>query len=341
MSEKIALIDLDFVKYSIASVGEERYVDVIHKSTKKKREFSTKTEFYGRNTQGGWLSELNEKRSNKGLSTYDPDEFEIIQKQRVTEPLEFILYSAKTMIESVLKKSEATSYEYFIGKGNSFRTNISTLLEYKGNRKDLLKPLLLDDVNDYLTDKFDANIVTNLEADDALVIRCIELLEQGKDAFIIGVDKDYKGCPVKFFNANNPEEGVRDCRGFGELWIDESKKNKKVDGYGRLFKYFQICSQDLSDNYKANAHSDVRWGEMSAHKALKDCESDQGAYGVMVDIFNKLYPESKKIKTWSGDEIEIDALYCLDECFRMAHLLEKPDEYHNILTYMKSLGVKT
>ena len=338
--EKIAIIDLDYPKYSVASVGEERYVEVTHEQSGRTREFKTKTEFYGHNTQGGWLADLNKKRQERGFEPFDPEGFTIVQKQRVSEPLANVLHSAKNLVESALKATGATSYEAYLGKGTSFRHGIAKMQEYKGKRKDELKPLQLDEVTNYLQKKFRGEVVTHLEADDKIVMRCKELLDQGKDAFIIGEDKDYRGAPVKFYDANRPQEGIIDCRCFGELWLDDNLKSKPVLGKGRLFKYFQICFEDSVDCYKANKQSKVKWGKMSAYKALKDCKDDKEAWQVLVDVYKKLYPEPVTFESWDGNTYTYSWLDCLQEITTCADMLESEGNYLDVKETLDRLDVE-
>lgn len=305
-----AHVDLDFVKYGAAGVGERRYIIATHKASGRSKEFDNRTAFWGRGKKrdGGWLGELNANRD----SPFTWDEFEIEDKQEITEPVKNILHSAKLMVESAIVASKANGYKAYIGKGESFRVELSTLLKYKGNRDLLVKPLLLDEVMEYLTKKFKPEIVTHLEVDDAVVMATWNK----PDHFIIGVDKDYRSGGTRFFDVNSQDEGIIDCTGFGKLW----DTGKKITGCGRLFKYFQIITQDDSDNYKANCFSDVRWADKSAYKVLVDCQDDKQAVQVLVDTFRKLYPEPKIVQGWRGEDIMLDWHYVMQEMFNMAHL---------------------
>lgn len=328
-----AVIDLDFVKYAIASVGEERSIIVTHLPTGRQKQFDTRTSFYGHHAKkaGGWLAETNKVRVEKGLNTFAVDEFTIEDKQTISEPIENILYSAKQMVEAGLKASGATSYTAYTGKGDSFRKELSTLLEYKGQRKDMLKPLQLDEVTTFLNRKYSAEVVVGIETDDAVTMDTYA----DKDSFILGIDKDYYGAETRFFNVNRPEEGIVDCSGFGSLWED----GKKVRGRGRMFKYFQVLSQDDSDNYAANCMSEKKWADKSAFKALKDCKDDKEAFVALKESFQILYPKPKIVTGWRGDEIEIDWLYVLQECFNMAHMQRWKDDKVCVQSVMKKMGI--
>jgi len=230
-----AVIDLDFVKYAIASVGEDRTIEVTHVPSGKKKVFKTRTEFYGHHAKkaGGWLAEVNKDRIERNLAPFTVDEFSIEDKQNISEPIENILHSAKQMVDSALKQSGATSYVAYSGSGDSFRVEASTLLKYKGNRDNMMRPLQLDEVTRYLNNKYSAQIITGIEVDDKVTMDTYK----DKQSFILGVDKDYYSAGTRFFNTNKPEEGIVDCSGFGSLWEDDKKK---IRGAGRLFKYCQV-----------------------------------------------------------------------------------------------------
>ena len=325
-----AHVDLDFVKYGAASVGERRYIIATHKASGRSKEFNNRTEFWGRGKKkdSGWLGEVNANRD----SPFTWDEFEIEDRQEISEPIENILHSAKLMVESAISASKADGYKTYVGKGESFRVELSTLLKYKGNRDLLIKPLLLDDVMEYLTKKFKPEVITNLEVDDAVVMATWKKPEH----FIIGVDKDYRSGGTKFFDVNSQDEGIIDCAGFGKLW----DTGKKITGRGRLFKYFQIITQDDSDNYKANCFSEIRWADKSAFKVLSECQDDKQAVQVMVDTFKCLYPEPKIVQGWREEGIMIDWHYVMQEMFNMAHLHRWKDDFINVDKLIDKLGVK-
>lgn len=336
MGRITAHFDLDLVKYGVASVGEERYIQVIHKESGREREFNTRTEFWGHHAKkaGGWLAQENEEREKQGKQPFLPEDFEIVDKQRLKgEPISHILNSAKVQVESIVKASGADRVQFYIGEGESFRTELSTILKYKGNRE-AAKPLLLDEVVEYLKKKYSPEVVTHLECDDR-----VNMEAYGKsNHFCIVVDKDGYGAGSKMFNPMYPEEGIVETNGFGKLWLEGSKK--KIRGIGRKFKLWQITSLDESDNYRANCASNVKWAGMSAYKALVDCKDDKELFQSAYDVFKKLYPEPKIITGWRGDEFEIDALYVFQECFNMGHMLRWEGDRVVVKDVLDKLGVE-
>lgn len=331
MTKRVAHFDLDLVKYAVASVGEKREVRVIHKKSGRTKIVNTRTEWYGHHLKkdGGELAKINEGRT----SPFSWDEFEYEDIQTQKEPIANILHSAKMLVEKAVKDSGADDVCFYIGKGESFRVGHSTILEYKGNRKDALRPILIDDVVEYLTRKYKPRVVEGYEVDDMVVME-----SYGKDNhFIIGEDKDYYGTGSNFFNLNKAEEGIVNTKGLGRLWLDEKGK---VRGVGMMFKLLQACSNDTSDNYAANCASSTRWGEKSAYNRLVKATTPKEAFQIASEIFKHLYPEPKVITGWRGDEFEVDWLYAFQECIDMCHLHRWQDDFINLREVFERLKLE-
>lgn len=328
---KHAVVDLDAYKYAAAYVGEKKSIRVTHKTEDWSAEHKSRTAFYGhwKKKAGGWLAEANKERESPWLV----DEFDI-EDISVPEPIENVLHTAKAMVDGILYESGAESYEAYMGKGDSFRVELSTLLKYKGNRDNLVKPYHLDSVTEYLARKYNAEFITELEADDVCVISAYK----DPNKFIIGEDKDYWGCGVNYLDINRMERGIVNCDKVGHLFIDS--KNY-VRGEGRIFLYYQMLSEDEVDNYKANCFSDMPWGSKSAYEALVNCTTDKECWQVLVDCFRKMYPEEKVITGWRGDEIKIDHMYVLQEMFNMAHMKRTYTEpLTDIRAVLDRMGIK-
>ena len=327
MSRDKAIIDLDFIKYKVACIGQVNTIMVRH-PTGLVKEFNTRTEFYGHyiKKDKGWLSRYNEDSGKELLA----DEFEIEDKvERI--PIENVFKAADITFKRALSQLGTSNYKAFLGEGDSFRVELSTLMKYKGNRDGVVKPLAMEEVVEYLHKKYKPEVVSGIEADDAVVMECYKQPSN----VIVGVDKDYYGQPSRFMNFDRPEEGVYNCNCFGKLWKD----GKKWRGYGRQFLYFQIISQDTVDNYKASKFSDIKWGEASAHKALVGCKNDKEALQVVKEVYQKLFPEPKTVTGWRGDELEIDWKYVLNENYKMAAMKRYEGDNSCIFDAMSKVGV--
>lgn len=310
---------MDLYKYQASHVGEKKSVIVTHRATGREREFNNRTEFWGHHSKkaGGWLAERNEGKT----SPFTIDEFDI--EDKVTpEPVEFVLHTARLMVEGDIEASGAKSYKAFVGEGSSFRLGRSTIVKYKDRTAP--KPYHLDAVTEYLVKKYKAEIITDIEADDMCVIECFNK----PNNFILGEDKDYWGTPANVWDRNQQHRGIVNCDKLGHLFLDDKGK---VRGEGRMFFYYQVCSGDDVDTYWANSASDTKWGDKSAFKILKDCTTDAEALKATIACYKNLYPEPKVVKGWRGEDIEVDWKYCLEENASLARMLTSMSDTRNFL----------
>lgn len=328
------IFDFDAQKYTIASACEKRSIQVVHTKTGKKKEFDNRTAFYGnwRKKDGGWLAEVNLERQMDNKRPFLLEEFEITDVQ-TPEPLEFCLSSVKNQIKNIVEHLDAPSYYGYLGKGDSWRTEASTLVKYKGSREKLLKPIHLEEVEKYLITNHNATIIRGLEADDKCVIDCTE----NPDKILIGIDKDYRGCNLTMYTHDGENTVPETFSGFGKLYINDKKA---IKGYGYLWWLFQVMYGDDSDEYWANSATTTKWGEKSAYKLLADCKNEKEAWEAVIKGYKKLYPEPKMFTGWRGDEFEIDWRYVLNENCVMSRMMTSEDYKFNLDEELDKYGVK-
>lgn len=319
--------DYDYIKYSVGSVSEKRTINVTNATLGVEQTFKTRTEFFGHHAKkaGGWLAEFNKGRE----FSYDAEEFTILDIQ-TADPLENCLNMVNTHIQGVINKTQATSYYGYIGKGDSWRVEASTILRYKGARANALKPLHLANIEEYLVKHHGAQFVTHYEADDIVVMDCTK----DPELVLVGVDKDYNSCSLNLFNPDKMQEPIK-ISGLGSLYLDD----KKVRGTGRMFLYHQVLSGDASDGYYANSASEIKWADKSSYSLLSKCSDDKLALQAVVEGYKKLYPAPKEIMGWRGDKITVDFMYVMQENFTMAHMLRHKNDFINVPELLDKLGV--
>lgn len=308
----LAIYDADYIAFAAASLAEEKTINVIHKQSGREKEFKTRTEFYGhwRKKNGGWLAEVNKSRE----TPFVVDDFDIIDVQ-TPAPFGMAVNVVNTIIDSVQQRLGLSDKDYygFVGKGKSFREDISTIIKYKGNRESSMRPIHLDAIKQYLVDKKNCEWQSGIEVDDRVVMECYKK----KDRVIVAVDKDSMGTACNVFNPDKMDV-PKDCNVFGKIYIDDQKE---VRGVGRKWFYLQCLYGDDSDNYFANSACDVKWGKKSAYDMLAPCKTDKECWQALVDGYKQLYPEPKTITGWRGDEILIDWKYVIQENVTLAHML--------------------
>lgn len=133
-------------------------------------------------------------------------------------PLEwpFIASRVDRNIESILTRTQATSRTLYLTSDDksNFRIAVASIKPYKGNRPSI-KPFWYEQIRRYLVEEYKAEIVTGMEADDALGIAACRNLGQPDcninplwGPVICSVDKDLDMIPGKHFNELHPERGI-------------------------------------------------------------------------------------------------------------------------------------
>lgn len=340
--------DYDFLLYRAGAKGEERSIKAVHRASGDEYEFSTRTAFYGhwKKKAGGWLAEWNKQAPED--QRRNADEFDIIDIQ-TPEPFENVAHTMKQMIVGITEQTGVKKYYGYTGRGKVFREDVSTVIKYKGNRDDVLRPLHLDNLKDYILKKHNASIVTKIEADDQCTMDThagwYVWKKSGSDkdkVILVYSDKDYRQGAGHLHHADS---NTTHSQGevFGSLWLEynETQKCNEVKGWGRMWLYHQVMYGDDADNYFANsANPEMKWGPIAAYEVLKDAKNDKEAFEALVKGYKTLYPMPKKIVGWRGDEIEVDWLYMLQENFTLAKMLRYPDDRTDVKAVLNKLGVE-
>lgn len=116
--------------------------------------------------------------------------------------LHFALGNTRTTIETIIEGKE--SYRTFLtGQGN-FREGIATLLPYKGNRDPTHKPKYYAEIKKYLIERWNAEVIEGMEADDALGIA--QWAARDKSTVICSIDKDLNMIPGWHYNIRTKEQ---------------------------------------------------------------------------------------------------------------------------------------
>lgn len=124
-----------------------------------------------------------------------------------------------TIVRKILTGSKATHHLGFLTEGKTnFRIKVAKTLPYKGQRKtNSDKPKFYDEIRDYLQKHFGFQLMSGVEADDALVIASEYFKSDNRVTTIIATkDKDLWQYPGLHYNMNTksmmtitPEESHR------------------------------------------------------------------------------------------------------------------------------------
>jgi DNA polymerase-1 len=178
---------------------------------------------------------------------------DVFYRHVLDEPSHFF-HSAKRMIETQLKKindkfgQDVKPVVLMDGDGN-FRNRIATIRPYKGNRTNASKPLMYNDIKQYLLDNWDAEMIYDQETDDEMAIR--QTQAKGK-TIIVAVDKDMLQVPGWHLNPNKGFKAVSEREGLERLYV-QCLTGDSVDNIAGCYKVGPkiakaiICRQDIDE----------------------------------------------------------------------------------------------
>jgi DNA polymerase-1 len=126
-----------------------------------------------------------------------------------------------SLITDILDQANADEYKFFISSKDNFRKDVWP--EYKANRKDQRKPLILPALRKFASEELDAICLPNIEADDALGVYSV-------NGVIVSKDKDLLTVPGEHWS---PDKGYFeiDEDTANEFWLTQALTGDATDGY--------------------------------------------------------------------------------------------------------------
>jgi len=205
-----------------------------------------------------------------------------------TLPFSYCMDLIDFRLEGVLEAVGCKEYAMYLTGRDNFRHDIATILPYKGNRKQP-KPWHYENIRQYLTFTYKAQVVDGMEADDIL---SIQQTEMGTDSVIVSRDKDLRtvegwhyGYPLSI----QPEKPLEYITEMGYLTL--SKKRKLSGGGMRLF-YAQCIMGDKVDNIQGLP----RHGDVKAYNILEECENETELYEKTLETYQNYYDDEEKAR---------------------------------------------
>jgi 5'-3' exonuclease len=146
-------------------------------------------------------------------------------------------------------------YLSFLSGENNFRKVINP--EYKANRKDIIKPIYLNDCKQYLIDEFKSIVTDGYEADDALGFN------QTEETVICSIDKDLMMIPGMHYNFVKKE--------YHEV--------SELDGIKQFYR--QMLIGDSVDNIMGIKGI----GKVKAAKLIDPLENEEEMYNLVANLY--------------------------------------------------------
>lgn len=190
-----------------------------------------------------------------------------------TEEVELAQWRIDDLIEKILADVEATSFALYLTASNdstAFRRKVYP--EYKANRKQQ-KPTHYQALREHLVEKWNAEIVSCIEADDALGIN------QTKESIIVSIDKDLdmiQGWHYNFVKEQKyfvfEDQAIynfyRQCltgdtadniKGVQRIGQKKAEKLLGEVGYKTEEELFNIVRETYNDDYEFYVNSECLW----------------------------------------------------------------------------------
>lgn len=180
------------------------------------------------------------------------------KKDKPMESEQFCLATVKSFIHNTVEAVAADEYRIFLTGENNFRIKLAVSKPYKGNRKQE-KPKYYQLIRDYLVEHHHAEIVNDIEADDALG------LAQTEHTILCTIDKDLDMIEGQHYNWNKKK--------YYRVSQDDADK----------FFMIQWLTGDSTDNIGGA----YKIGKVKAEKALAGMTDIGEMYFTVGDIYAK------------------------------------------------------
>lgn len=316
MSKRVLLIDGDQIAYTCAAMAEDRSISVTHLPTGITKSFKTRTDF----------KDLMKKKNKEITADYK------VEDVQEPESVTFCLKVVKQKIAKLQRETEADEVEIFCGDKNNFRLQLPLPLsnkenntgQYKGNRENTLRPILLPDAKVYLQRTLGAKSVDSMEVDDMLSIRAYEELAKGNIPIIASFDKDtYQAQGIYIYNFGLDKPKLYLIPELGSL---KFKAPNTVKGDGIKFLCWQWIVGDNTDNYCSYDLSEKRFGPKTGYNLLDPLTTEKECLEKVIEVFKNRYPKPFEYVAWNGDLIQSDWKHQLEMYFACAWMKRSKDD---------------
>ena len=185
--------------------------------------------------------------------------------------------------------------------------------DYKANRKDAARPLLLQYCREFLASHYRVECWPRLEADDVMGI----LSQSIRNSIIVSVDKDMKTIPCRLFNPGRSNEGVVTIT--------------PTDAF--INHMYQTLTGDSTDGFKGCPGIGPKKATKILREATPELDSPGSVWDQTIDF------ENGKVNVWNAVvnsfvSSELTAEDALMQA-RLAYILRSPGEYNRKTSKLK------
>jgi 5'-3' exonuclease len=196
------------------------------------------------------------------------------------EPLKHALYNVNSMIRFCLKESGTNNYKGFLTSSDKSNFRFSIYPAYKENRKDSRKPYWYKEIREFLVKRWNAEIVSGEEADDACSICQYNYNNLGfdpevKNSIVWSFDKDFNNIPG--WHGNYIKKEI--------YYISEIEALRNF--------YLQILTGDTSDGIPRIKKG---WKKKETEIRLKQANSEDECRRIVIDVLRDTFQEAEEVE---------------------------------------------
>lgn len=346
--ETVVVFDADQTAFTSAASSEKREIRVTSEIHNFDMNFKTRTDFYGRKKKelGGYLYDQNVMREVQGLPLYKKEDF-IIADVQIPSEESHCYHAIKQKIKPLLENLGLTKYICLLGGENNFRLDSPLPQQYKSNREDMLRPVLLEKAREYIKTYHNAKVIDSYEADDA----CRAYAEIGYQHYkkhgwfnyiIVSFDKDQRGFAGLIIDpltrdgklVHNKPMLIDDE--VGEIWLEK----QSVKGYGFKWMCTQCITGDSVDGILPYQPFGITFGSASAYKLLGTCSTKAECLQLVAQQYVDWFSDGVKFVDFKGIHRKFTAGQWLEIIFSLVYMKKSTTDKTTFFSLMKEYGAK-
>lgn len=196
----------------------------------------------------------------------------------------------------------------------SFRYFEAKTRPYKGNRKDVEKPLHYHNIRAYILSEFECVISNGLEADDMLAMH----MTKNPNTILCSIDKDLRQVPGWHYSWSigpRPSIPLYEVDEFGTMELVDKGKSKALKATGIRSLFAQALMGDLVDNIQGIP----KCGPVMAYNILSPCLTELELFLATANKYREVYTLDWKEK--------------LREHMDLVYMIRETDEEGNPVRY--------
>ncbi|AUR87475.1 hypothetical protein NVP1101O_064 [Vibrio phage 1.101.O._10N.261.45.C6] len=365
--------DFDTTLWKACANMENKYIVAKHITEGWEEEFKNVTTFRGMGKgikPSSWLGMKNVEREVEGKEPYKLEDFEVTNCARLKIDKDKAIEQAKIQIHLKMKQIRqqfrVPKIMVHIGAGECFRHSLDLVRPYKGNRAESSRPIILKEIRSWVEKELLCEVTREgFEADDRVehygFQGYVDYLKKGKFSHIVlASDKDAKNNPKLLIDPDtytgdeNPLKGqfkfpqamliLDSTKDAGDIGIIQKASSSDYKFYGFKGLLWQaFLSGDGADNYSCTSHlgQNLNFGDESAYRLIKPCETAYDALQTTIDKFAELLPYGVQYLNHRGEELDVDTMSYMNTYFKVAYMTRSYEDQVDFYQLCEKMKVDT